>query len=254
MKKQKIIINKKTELRNKDKRSRADMLELTELNKTIRREVREDIKNYDLEIVQEIIKESWSTKKTNKSIKKSQYLLSSIKSVAQNTLIYNRQEIVKEASKFYSELYSDARPNRSNKKEIDLIPQTKSLIEEDLLPPIQKDKVLKILKHLKTSKMAGTDKIENSSLKSLKESLGPFLAKIFNQILDTGLTPKQLHSSEIILLHKKGDKRELNNYRPISLTSNINKVFLKVIKARFYKALDFEQPKEQAGFRQGFSL
>ncbi len=49
--KTKKLINKRTELRNKDKRGRADMLELTELNKTIGREVRQDIKNYDLEIV-----------------------------------------------------------------------------------------------------------------------------------------------------------------------------------------------------------
>ncbi len=112
----KNLINKRTELRNKDKRSRADILELTELNRTIRRKVRQDIKNYDFEIVQETIEESWPTKKVKKFIKKGQYLLSSIKSVAQNILIYNRQEIVKEASKFYLELHSDDRPNKSSKK------------------------------------------------------------------------------------------------------------------------------------------
>ena len=57
----------------------------------------------------------------------------------------------------------------------------------------------------------------------------------------------------IILLHKKGDITNLENYRPISLLSALYKLFMKIIAKRLTKKLDFYQPVEQAGFRSGFS-
>lgn len=77
--------------------------------------------------------------------------------------------------------------------------------------------------------MASPDGTENKTIKLITDSLTSYLVTIFNQIIITGKTPKQWKISEIILIYKKGDKSNLNNYRPISLTSNISKVFLKVI-------------------------
>ncbi len=54
---------------------------------------------------------------------------------------------------------------------------------------------------------------------------------------------------EIILLFKKGNKEMIDNYRPISLTSNITKI----IKERIYNQLNENQGREQAGFRKDFS-
>ena len=57
----------------------------------------------------------------------------------------------------------------------------------------------------------------------------------------------------MVLLHKKGDKTNLKNYRPISLLSVVYKLFTKVIANRIAKTLNSNQPREQAGFRSGFS-
>ena len=70
-------------------------------------------------------------------------------------------------------------------------------------------------------------------------------------------TNKGEHSrtmSTIILLHKKGKRYDLNNYRPISLISNLYKVFMKVITNRLTTTMDENQPSEQAGFRAGYSM
>ncbi|KAK6740728.1 hypothetical protein RB195_008899 [Necator americanus] len=65
--------------------------------------------------------------------------------------------------------------------------------------------------------------------------------------------PDQWKTSRTVLIHKKGDREDLRNYRPICLLSVLYKVFTKIILTRISRTLDEAQPQEQAGFRQGFS-
>ncbi|XP_072014207.1 uncharacterized protein [Amphiura filiformis] len=67
-------------------------------------------------------------------------------------------------------------------------------------------------------------------------------------------TPDSWNNALIILIHKKGDIKDLTNYRPISLLSNTYKFFTKVLTNRVTNILDFNHPKEQAGFRSGYFL
>ena len=39
----------------------------------------------------------------------------------------------------------------------------------------------------------------------------------------------------VIALHKKGDKNKLTNYRPISLLSNLGKIFEKIVHKQIYE-------------------
>ena len=57
----------------------------------------------------------------------------------------------------------------------------------------------------------------------------------------------------MILLHKKGNTSDIKNYRPISLLPIIYKVFSHILLQRILQTLDFHQPREQVGFRAGFS-
>ena len=106
---------------------------------------------------------------------------------------------------------------------------------------------------LKNNKAPGPDKIENSYLKVLGESLKPIFVELFNKIIRSQQIPEQWYTSEIILLFKKGDRDKITNYRPINPSLNINKIFTKIVKNRIYGILDNNQGEEQSGFKRGYS-
>ena len=60
-------------------------------------------------------------------------------------------------------------------------------------------------------------------------------------------------NAKMIIIFKKGNKKDLKNYRPIRPLSNIYKVLTKVLTKRIKKTLDENQPREQAGFKSGHS-
>ena len=78
------------------------------------------------------------------------------------------------------------------------------------------------------------------------------LSKIFNLSLRTGTYPDFLKLAMVILIHKKGSKLEVGNYRPISLLSNINKLLEKIVHERTYNFLEKFNClyKYQFGFRK----
>ena len=57
----------------------------------------------------------------------------------------------------------------------------------------------------------------------------------------------------MVIFFKKGNRKDIQNYRPICLLSNMYKLFTKIITTRLEKKLDENQPREQAGFRSKYS-
>ena len=58
------------------------------------------------------------------------------------------------------------------------------------------------------------------------------LIYIFNLANSEGVFPMHFKKAIIIPTYKSGDKKLTTNYRPISLTSNIAKIFEKILKIR----------------------
>ena len=83
-----------------------------------------------------------------------------------------------------------------------------------------------------------------------KEILCKPLATIFNISQRTGTFPELLKLSKTIPVFKKGSKLDVSNYRPISLLSNINKIFEKLMHDRVYKFL--EETKSLYSLQFGF--
>ena len=78
------------------------------------------------------------------------------------------------------------------------------------------------------------------------------LLKLFNLVFQKGQFPKLWNESYITLIHKKGDKSDPANYRGISLTSNLGKLFNKVLLARIMKFINSNNLicENQIGFKE----
>ena len=64
-----------------------------------------------------------------------------------------------------------------------------------------------------------------------------------------------MKTAKVIPIHEKDSKLEVSNYRPISLLSNINKIFKKLMHSRLIEFLEERQILyyKQFGFRKDFS-
>ena len=81
------------------------------------------------------------------------------------------------------------------------------------------------------------------------------LAHIFQQSLNTGEVPEDWRSANITPIHKKGDRAEPSNYRPVSLTSQVCKVMETFIRDKIVDHLTENKllSEAQHGFRRGRS-
>jgi hypothetical protein len=100
----------------------------------------------------------------------------------------------------------------------------------------------------KNNRTPGDDGLINECLKWGKEELTTTITTLLNRIIESEEIPQQWQRSTIILIHKKGNRDDLNNYRPISLLSNLYKLYTKTLTNRLAKIMDQNQPPEQANF------
>ena len=79
------------------------------------------------------------------------------------------------------------------------------------------------------SPMAHINSCPTEILKSSATIISSTFAQIIDLSMSTGVYPKKLKMAKIIPIFKADDNTDANNYRPISLLSNFNRVFEKLI-------------------------
>ena len=110
-----------------------------------------------------------------------------------------------------------------------------------------------ILKHINPSKAAGPDGIHGNVLKNCAASLALPLSILFNLSFSTGCIPMDWKLASVVPVYKKGDKGSVENYRPISLTSLVMKVFERCIRTELFSACENLLDPRQHGFINGKS-
>ena len=85
------------------------------------------------------------------------------------------------------------------------------------------------IKQLKNRKSNGPDGIPSDALKLGNRAIVPYLRSLFNSTLNNKSIPNDWTKAIVIPIHKGGLKSSLDNYRPISLTSQVCKLMEKIV-------------------------
>jgi len=110
---------------------------------------------------------------------------------------------------------------------------------------------LHTIEKIKVSKTPRPDKISHRILKEVKHQISKPLSILFNKSLTVGIVPSDLKRGNVTPVSKKGDKSQLGNYRPISLTSVVCKLMETIIRENMVKSFEDNNiiNNSQHGFR-----
>ena len=113
--------------------------------------------------------------------------------------------------------------------------------------------VYQVLSKLNARKGPGPDNIHSIVFKKCAGSLAYPLSLLFEQAYSGGGLPAIWKTANVVPVHKSGDKRDVRNYRPISLTCIASKVYERIVTSRLldhcYDMID----SRQHGFLPGRS-
>ena len=85
--------------------------------------------------------------------------------------------------------------------------------------------IIKLLNGLRPHKAAGPDSIPPRILRDVATELGLVLTVLFQQLYDSGTTLQDWRDANVAPIFKKGNRHMAENYRPVSLTAVISKIY-----------------------------
>ena len=123
------------------------------------------------------------------------------------------------------------------------------------IKPVSVKMVQKTMKKMAKKKSKGSDDISQECLILGLEALAAPLTEIINYSINTGIVPEQWKEAIVVPILKKGDPKDLKNYRPVSCLAAASKVLERVVcdqLTRFVEVHDL-LPNNQHGFRSNRS-
>ena len=117
---------------------------------------------------------------------------------------------------------------------------------------ISLQEVLTVVQSLKAGKASGHDDLVNEALKNAPALFHQHLTTLYNRVMNQSQVPKAWNRGRVVLVHKKGDTSDLNNYRPLTVLTCMNATYSKVINARLTEVVERHKllGEIQNGFRK----
>ena len=140
------------------------------------------------------------------------------------------------ASHFNSLFASHCTPSNNNSK----VPWSHTYITDCKLFSLQfEDKdIIEIIRSLDINKAHGHDDISIRILKICDSAIIKPLSIIFRNCINNSAFPDLWKKSSISPIHKKGDKKIINNYRPVSLLPICGRIFERLIFNYLFESLE----------------
>ena len=115
------------------------------------------------------------------------------------------------------------------------------------------EETIKEVNNLKIRKVSQKTDIPVRIIKENIDIVSYFLYHNFNNSLSCSTFPTAMKYAEVTPIHKKDDKTDKENYRPISILPNLSKVYERLMYNQIYPYFQTIFSKFQCGFRKGFN-
>ena len=112
---------------------------------------------------------------------------------------------------------------------------------------------MKVIQDLNTKKGCQTSDTPTKVIKFNSDIFSNLIYKYFNYCIDKGEFPNDLKHASIVPIYKKNNKYEKENHRPVSILSNLSKIFEKLMYHQLYECFDNILFPSQCGFRKEYS-
>ena len=151
-----------------------------------------------------------------------------------NVDITCRKSIASKFNKYFSSIASNL--NKSINLNSNSIPKFHSYLPRShtdsiFLTETTSEEIVDIIKDFKNGKSSDIPVIV---IKHVKETIAPYLNKLYNNCILSGEFPPSLKIGRITPIHKKGPKNDIKNYRPVSTLPIFGKIFEKILYKRLY--------------------
>ena len=115
--------------------------------------------------------------------------------------------------------------------------------------------IVEAINSISQNSSPGPDGFPAILLKKCKEALAKPIKIFWRTCLDSGTTINLHKTNNITPIFKGGDQGEASNYRPVSLTSHLTKIFEKIVRKSIIQHFDENDlfNSSQHGFREGRS-
>ena len=173
-----------------------------------------------------------------------------------NKTITNPTKIANQFNDFFSSIGSKLQNNIQPSKNNPSYYLKNPNYQKFFINPSTETEIQTLISNLNNGKSTGPFSIPTNILKLINSNVSLPLSKIINLSFETGIYPENLKIAKVIPIFKnKGSSLDCNNYRPISLLSNINKLFEKLMHSRLYNFLNINNCfyNLQFGFREKHS-
>ena len=174
--------------------------------------------------------------------------------IGNNTYTKN-VDILRETEHFYKTLYSSTNVNMH---EIDNylntinIPRSLNESEKNSCEKnISRDEIQSAVNNLKRNKSPGLDGLTPDFYKHFWSQLENLFIDMINESFNHGQLPDSLKKAVLTLLYKKGDRKLLENFRPISLTNYDYKIIAFVLAKRLQSVIAKIIGKDQSAYIKG---
>ena len=168
-----------------------------------------------------------------------------------NSICTNPKQIADILQNQFKSVFSD--PKNANMDATNFEVPDVSIPGESL--KFSEEDVRNAISSIKPDAAAGPDGIPAILLKSCSATISKPIFLLWSKSFEEGTVPSYYKNSLICPLYKKGSRAQAANYRPVSLTSHIIKIFERVLRKQLVRHLESNNLlcSQQHGFRSGHS-